>query len=380
MMTIEELLTSVTTEQQLESFLATLETLGVKARSWRAGGSLRTILRVVAATYAGFSVSIQAFARAGFLELATGGWLTLLADQVFDVQRIPATFATGVEQLTNAGGGVFVVAPGEFRVLGATGKAYVNVAAFTLNPSDVLDIDVRAVELGSASSAPAGTVTDLETALAGVGATNPAALVGSDEEKDPDLRARCRAKLGTISGKGPRGAYAYAVRSALRGDGSAVDVNRLRISPSSSTGVVTVYVASPAGPPLPSDLPFIQASIERWARPDSVTATAVGATALAVSRTLTIWARAQEGLTASDLAALVNASLIAMVAAYPIGGIPKPPATQGYLYADGLAGTAKSAHLAIYDVDGAGSDVAMSPGEVVTLSVTLDVRLVEVPT
>lgn len=381
MITIEELLAPVTTEAQLEKFLATLETLGVPARSWREGGSLRTMLWGVAATYAGFSESVLGFVRAGFLETATGGWLTLLAFNVYGVARIEATFATGIVTLTNAGGGVYAILPGELRLISAvTAKAFTNTAAIALNPGAVLAVPVRAVELGAASSATPATVTTLETALPGVSVTNAAAIVGSDAESDADLRERCRNRLAVISGKGPRGAYAYAVRSAVRTDGSAVDINRLRVSPGSSTGVVTVWVASPTGAPTPTDLPFIAAAIETYARPDTVTATLLAAVPVALASTITVWARATPGLTAPDLALLVSTALSAMIRDCPIGGIAKPPSVQGYLYADAIAGAAKSAHAAIFDVDGVGGDLAIAPGEVATLATTLDVRLVEVST
>lgn len=299
---LDELLTPVTTDQQYEQFLDLLEAIGLKARSWRQGGALRTILRIVAGVYAGFSAIATAFIRAGFLEHAVGSWLTLLAFYVYGVTRIPATFATGEVTLTNSStGNVFDVGSDELRVLAISGKSYTNVSPFILGPGQSLTIAVRAVEIGASSSAPPGTITTLETQMSGVTVTNAAAVVGSDEERDPDLRQRCIDKLGTLSGLGPRGAYAFSVRSATRPDGSFVDVNRLRVSPGSSTGQVTVYVASPSGAPAAEDLEYIRAAIELYARPDSVTATVLAATPVAFTPALTIWARRTEGLTEATL-------------------------------------------------------------------------------
>jgi hypothetical protein len=380
-LSVEDLLVPVTEEQQLDRFLTTLENVGVRARSWREAGVYRTILRVVAGAYAGFSQSVLGFVRAGFLEEADGGWLTMLSAQVYGVARIPATFATGTVTLTNAGGGTYTWAPTELRVIHATtGKAYTNLAAETLAPGNVHAVSVGAIEIGTPSNASAGTVTKFETAYPGVTVTNVYPVVGSNDEADSDLRERCRNRLSVISGKGPRGAYAYAVKSALRSDGSPVDINRVTVSPSSSTGVVTVYVASPAGAPAATDLPFIAANVELLARPDSVTATIVAATVSASSRTLIVWAKAQGGLSAADLGTLVATSLDTMVAAYPIGGIPKPPSADGYLYATNIEGAARDAHPSIFAVDGAGADIALTAGQVATLAATLDVRLVTVST
>lgn len=380
MISIEELLVPVTTAQQEEKFLSTLESIGVKARSWREGGSLRTILRIVAATYAGFSTSILGFVRAGFLETADTGWLTLLAYYVYGVSRIEATFATGQVRLTNAGGGVYAaVAIGALTVKSpVTQKTYTNTEVFTLNPGDVLLVAVQAVEQGTSSSAPPTTVTSLVTIMPGVSVTNLTAIVGRDAEEDPELRQRCRDKLGILSGKGPRGAYAYAVRSAVRTDGSPVNINRLAITPSSSTGTVSIYVASPSGAPASTDLVFIRESIELYARPDTVTATVLAANPVAFSKSLTVWAKRTDGVSAADLTTLVGNALLTMISAYPIGGIPKTPSVQGYLYATTIEGAAEAAHSSIFAIDGVGSDLLMNLGDVATLAATLTIRIVDV--
>jgi hypothetical protein len=384
MITITELLQPVTTAQQNEKFLSALEAVGLKARSWREGGSLRTILKIVAAAYAGFTKSMLGFVQAGFLETATFGWLTLLAFYVYGVTRIDQTFATGQVQLTNGGGGVYsggsAIPVGGLVVQHATtGKTYTNTAIIDgFNPGVTLFASISATEAGSPSSAQVGTITVLQTVLPGVTCTNLVAIVGADAEADPDLRTRCKNKLSTISGLGPRGAYAYAVKSALRTDGSVVNVNRLSISPSSSTGVVTIYVASPTGAPLSTDLPFITTSIEKYARPDSVTVVLLPANPVSLARTLTVWAKRSDGVAAADIRLLVANALAAVTSTYPIGGITKPPSLQGYLYATTVEGTAEAAHPSIYAIDGAGADLAMSPGDVVTLAATINVNLVDV--
>src|SRR5205085_11030974 len=102
------------------------------------------------------------------------------------------------------------------------------------------------------------------------------------------------------------------------------------------------------------------------------------ATGVPVTRTLTVWCKRVDGVSASDVKALVEAKLAAEIQEYPVGGIAKPPSIQGYLYADFLAGVAKSAHSSIFDIDGTGSDVALAVGEVATLAVTVNVRIVDV--
>lgn len=377
MISLSDLITPVTTDQAMESLLSTLETLQVPARSWRTGGAYRNILRAAAGLYSGLSSVVAGFAASGFLDTASGGWLTLLAYFVYGVTRPPATFAVGQVLFTNAGGGNYTNAAGTVTLLWVSGKkAYVTTEALNLiGPSTQL-VGVQAVEIGAASTVGPGQVDTLQSPLSFVTVTNPASIVGSDELDDEDLRELCRNKLAALSMLGPRGAYAYAVQVAKRFDGSAVDINRLVVIPDGTTLGVTVYCASPSGPPLSSDLDLVRDSVEAWARPDSVTAVVVGATSVAYSRTLTVWAQATTGVAASDIETAVLTALATMIAKYPIGGVAKPPSTQGYLYATNIEGTAKSAHPSIFAVDGAGADLLLTLGQVVTLAATINVRIV----
>jgi hypothetical protein len=350
MSVIDDLLTPVTADDQLESFLATLEGIGLPARSWRSGGVYRTILRVVAEQYSAFSFAAVEVVASNFLETARGGWLTRLAASTFGVTRNPATFATGFITLTNSGGGIYSLATGQLRVeCVTTGKSYTNV-------------------------------TRVVTVLPGVASANPAAIVGQDAEAYDSLRARCNASRAAGGVYGPRSIYAYAARSAKRIDGSPVDVTRVRVANDPATGIVAVVVASASGSPTPTDLQAVRDSVEAIARPDSVTATVAGAIATPVTATIIVWARRIDGVSVADLATRVQTALATMIASYPIGGIAKPTSMQGYLYADNIAGTSRSADNSIFDVDYAGGDLAIPANGVAVFAATVDVRLVAVAT
>lgn len=372
MIPIDALITPVTEDQFLETFLSNLETLGLKARSWRPGGVYRTILRILAATCASFSDLQVRFIKSGFLELAEGDWLTWVAFWVYGVTRPEATFAVGPVTLTNLGGGEYTFAARQLRVFNtSTQKAFTNAEAFPLLPLATLDIAIVAVEIGSESSSSAGAIDDIETLYDGsIEVTNAAPVLGSDAMLDADLRQLCIDKLAARSVFGPRGAYAYAIRSALRPDGTPVDINRLSISPASSTGVVTMFVASPSGVPTDEDLDAARANVELLARPDTATASLEASSSVTITRTLTIWAQKQPGLTAADVITLAQKQLVTLNRNYPIGGIRKGT-TQGWFYADTLESRVQQAHAAIYDVDGTGDDVALDPGEVAVLAVTI---------
>ncbi len=376
---IDDLITPLTEDQILERFLANLEAIGLRARSWRPAGTYRTILRVVAGLCASFSDEQAKFIRSGFLELAEGNWLTWVAFYVFGVTRPESTFATGEVTLTNTSGGDYSFAAGQLRVFNtATQKAYKNVDVVELPPLGTVSFDIIAVEIGADSSSSTGTIDDIETQYVGqITVTNAAPVVGSDAMPDEDLRQLCRDKQGARSAYGPRGAYAYAIRTALRDDGSTVDVNRYSISPSSSTGVVTIYLASPSGVPTVDDVDAVIDNVEEIARNDVATADISAASAVTITRSVTVWARKQPGLRAADLEELVDAQLVLLNRSYPIGGIKKDTLS-GYFWADSLDAAVQKAHPAIFSVDGTGADVALATGEVPILAVTVaDVRLVD---
>ena len=378
-LTIDDLTTELTADQVVETWLTNLETLKIPARSWRKAGALRTIMRVAAISYAQFT-QVQVLAnKSGFLDLASGGWLTLLARYLFDVERPTATFATGQATLVNGGGGLYTHAARTYQVKNtATGKVYTNVSSFTLNPLATLTIDIEAIEAGSASSSGPGEIDAQVTIDNGVTVSNDAAVVGTDALEDEPLRELCRAKRESLSPLGPRGAYKFAILTATRDDGTLVDINRVQVSHSSSLGRVHAYAASPSGTPVAGDLTAAEANVEAIARPDAVTFTLEGAVGVPISTSLTVWATTTPGLDAAGLQQLVDQALIAMGKTYPIGGIKKPPSAQGYLYAGNIEGTAKGVHPAIFDVTGA-VDTPLNDGQVPVLTNAITVNFVEAP-
>ena len=377
MLSIDDLFTPLDGDTVLATWLTTLETFGVPAKSWRVGGAARSILRVVANTYAGFTILQSDLAKAAFLDSSTGNWLTLLARYVYGVERITATFATGKVTFTNSGGGVYSYAAGAVRVSStSTGKSYVTTEDLTLGAMGSATIAIEATELGTASNAAPGLIDKLETTMLGVAVGNALAVQASDQEFDEDLRIRCRGKIAGLSPRGPRGAYDYAARSALRGDGSPIGVNRTWIANDLGTGTVNIWCATPAGIVAAPDLPYIVASIEAIARPDTVTVAVASAISTPLSGSLIVWARRTAGWDAPAYTTAIDAVLLAALATYPIGGIAKPPSTDGYLWASFIDGVVKSAHASIFAVDGA-ADLAITFGHVATFAASLDIRIVD---
>jgi len=374
---ISTLLTPLDTDTVFNEWMAALQAAGVPSNTWRVGGPMRTLMRIIAASIVAMWTVCVAMISGGFLETASGNWLTFLAYYVYGVIRVAATQAQGSITLVNAGGGVFDANPGALILQNTTTKkTYVNINAIHLGAGATLTgVLIIAQETGSASTTASGTVLGFVTPWAQVTATTTTDVVGLDAQSDDDLKATCMAHLGALSMLGPRDAYAYAIRTA-NDNGTPVNINRRSITRTSSTGTVGVVCASPSGAPSPGDLTAVANNIETIARPDTVTVTTAGATVVASTQNITVWAVQTAGLDAPSLATMVQDAVAELVSAYPIGGLTKPPATAGYLFATDMVGAAKDAHAAIYAIDGF-SDIALTASQVASVTVNVTVRFVQ---
>lgn len=370
---LDTLVTPMTVDEAKTAIYDALAAQGVVTTSWKPGAVVRTIIAALAIVLAGLSWVQSQLARMGFLDLAEGDWLTAVAYYVYGVTRIQATFATGTVNATNSGAGVYSGAAGDLILASSvTGKSYRATAAWSIGAGAVdVSIPVEAVESGSASSVDAGDLDTLTTTLSGVTVTNPAALVGADVEGDAALRLRCRESLGALSPNGPKDAYAYFARSAVRADGTSIGVTRVRTI-ADGLGGVTVYVATGSGGVTgtsgnpATDLGAIQTSINENVEPIAITAVAVSAAALTVAVTYELWLRDSTGLTTAQVETLVSAALSAALSDAPIGGEVISPAT-GKVYVDTLeaaiVGALPAASVIRVDVTVPAADVAVAVSE-----------------
>lgn len=374
---ITTLLTPLDADVTFNTWMQALKDAGVPSDSWRKGGPMRTLMRIIAATIVAAWTVVIAAISGGFLETSQGNWLTLLAFYVYGVSRVEATFAQGSVTLVNAGGGVFDANPGELILINTTTKkTYTNTAIIHLGSgATITGVAIIALEAGSASTSPAGTITGFVTPWSNVTVTNPADVVGLDAQSDADLKSLCMLKLGALSLLGPRDAYAYAIRTA-NNNGAPVNINRRSISRSNSTGTVSIVIASPSGAPSAGDLAAVETNIEAVARPDTVTVNVTGAVVVTSSQSITVWAVQTAGLDAPALTSMVEDAVTALVAEYAIGGLTKPPSSAGFLFASDMVGAAKDAHPAIYAVDGF-TDIPLSSGQVASVVLSISVRFVQ---
>lgn len=364
-MSLKDYISGLTVEQVKEAGLNALEDLGFPVTSWHSGAIPRTMNALFARMFAPWTSAMAALHAAGFLDYAERGLLTLLAKQVYDVDREPATFAPGWVTLTNTGGGNYVLAARKARILNpTTKKLYTNVSAFTLGPLQTgLEVEVVALEAGSGSNAGPGGLSQLQTPLLGVTVTNAAALVGRDEESDPSVRLRCRAKLGALSPNGPKDVYDYVARTSELVDG--VVVTRTRIIADSSTGDVRCILAGPSGPLSGGDVAKVQAAYNRLAGPQCIDPLAESASGVSVAVTSTVYVYNDANLDEAQVQALVLSHLTAWFATIPIGGFNAETLYRHQIQSQILrAGAAGAAEPPIFraDIAAPASDVTLNDG------------------
>jgi hypothetical protein len=382
MIPIETLVTPITADQLLELVLDALETAKVPARSWRPGGTARTIIGTLVQFAAMAATLLTSLIAGMFLAFARGDYLTAHAEDVYGVERIKATFASaklGVT-FTNAGGGSFPINPNELVVKSSnTGARFrvtgVNGLAFVIPSNGSVSADVEAIEPGAASSVSPSEIDTLETTLAKVSVTNPGSIVGTDAESDDALVVRCLAERGTWSSQGPRNAYEAAVLSSTLSDGTPTSINRVSVSRFSSIGKVTIVCATPSGTPTSDELAAALDAVNARAKPDTVTVELDGAVTTDTTHSVIVWCR---GGAEPIIRLRAQQALAKFISTYPIGGIVKPGiGGLGKLWADAIGAVVIGSSPEVYDVDFVGGevDIDLAADQVAVDTTTFDVRI-----
>lgn len=393
-LSLDELTTPLTSDQVKTNIYTAIAAQGTDTTSWEPGAPTRTMIAAFSIIVAAFSQLGALIATGGFLELAAGAWLALVALYVYNEKKLYATFATGTITLHNIGGAIYDYDPDDVVFANTqTGATFRNTGSFTLNPGNTLTIPIRAVEAGSASTSAPGTITTLVTPMLGVIATNLTAVVGTDDEKDPALRQRCSEKLGSLSPNGPWDAFTYAAKNAKRADGSRVGVSRVRLV-KDGAGNIAVYVASASGAisgtrtNLATDLGAVDDAIQRNAASITDTANAVSATAVTVPVTTTVYMYNTSGLTQAQIQTRVTSSIVNFFPDQPISGniLSGDP---GKVFVDAIRSAiantkttddVAAARLPIFHtvVSAPSADVALTVGQV-PVPGTITVNVVQVP-
>lgn len=383
-LSLTDLTTPITVDDAKRSLYDALAALGVPTTSWKSGAVVRTILAVSAVMDSAFSELDANIAKSGFLELAEGDWLRACALYGFGVEAIEATFASGEVTLTNSGGGIYPLDPGDLVLLSTAGKQYRNTTTFTIAASSTITVPVEALEAGADSTAPPNTIIDFVTPLLGVTVTNANPVIGLDAETDDALRERCLEKRSSLSPNGPAGAYEFFAKGAKRQNGETIGITRVRVTPNSTTATVTVTVATPSGPVTgdpddPStDLGAVNLTIQTNVVPLGVTAIVQSAVPVTFAITYEVWAYTTSSLTAGELQTMIAESLTSFFETEPVGGNVIPPDV-GKVFHDAIVSAIADTRSEIFHVEVTNptGDVNIAANEVPVLgTITPTIHLV----
>ena len=106
MATLTDMLTTETKAAIYARGLAVAQALGLNVTSWVAGDPTRSLYHFLSNILETLEIQVAGYVSSGFLDYATGNWLTLLAEQLYGVTRTEATYASTTVRLTNGGGGL----------------------------------------------------------------------------------------------------------------------------------------------------------------------------------------------------------------------------------------------------------------------------------
>lgn len=299
MTTYAALQTATTADAYLTQILATLAANGFPVTAWQSGNAGRTLARADAEALADLRAVVAEVAMGGFLDAATGDWLTLLAAGLFDLDRIVATYAVGQVTLTcSASVGPYNITAAGLVVSDGTRRwRSTNTSTLVLASGGTLTLEVKAESPGTAYNVSGSTITVLVSpSLAGVTVSAVSSWLTTSavgEETDADLRVRCRLRWSTLGRGANLDAYEY---NALNAGQSSV--TRAQTVSGGGNGTVTVYVAQSAATATSPQVAAVQAYLDT-VKPMTDTVTVTAATAITVNVTATIYVLAASDSTAN---------------------------------------------------------------------------------
>ena len=172
-MALSDLLVAKTKAQQLTTLLAALKAAGFPVTAWNSGDVARTLVEIDAEALADLTATLVAVTRGGFVDLATGAWLDLLAENLFGLERRAAVSAAGPVLLVDAAGtGPHTIAAGDVWASSTSGKRFTNSEAGTLPQNGALVLAMRAESPGDDWNVDPGEIDTLLTSLPGVEVSN----------------------------------------------------------------------------------------------------------------------------------------------------------------------------------------------------------------
>jgi uncharacterized phage protein gp47/JayE len=229
--------------------------------SWAAFSVPRILVEVFAVAFSAILTVIRKIASGGLIDYASGGWLTLHADQVYGTERKDGVPAQGLLTVTDtAGSGPWTLTAGVALFQTTGGLRYRASSTTVLPQNGTVSVPVIAEAIGTDYNQPAGAITVLGTPLPGVTVTNGSTWLtveGTADETDTELRARAKSRWSTLAPALTSDGYAYWAKLAS----TSVTRAFARVSPT-VPGQVDLYLAGSAAPVSPTEASVVQAALE----------------------------------------------------------------------------------------------------------------------
>lgn len=178
---LSDLLQTPTEDSLRQQILSDLNAAGFPITDWQSGAVLKTYVYMLARIYSILlGQLIPKIAGGGFLSTADEDWITLLAKEVYNVDRQDATFTIQRSTLTcAAGSGPYTISIGAMIAQTTAGRRYRNITGGSLSTAAPLELQWQS-EGPFDSTNPAtsyldqaGSMTTLLTPLPGVTINNP---------------------------------------------------------------------------------------------------------------------------------------------------------------------------------------------------------------
>jgi uncharacterized phage protein gp47/JayE len=252
-LTLAQLLATPAAAQVRDRIFARLNVAGFPISDYYPGSAGRTLLEAIASAINDeVATLVPQLAAGSSIDLASGLWLTWLAEQRYGLTQSPATYTTQTVTLTDTvSAGPYSLSPGDVVVMSLAGKRYILDESGTIPKSNKVALRFKAESPGASYADPAGTITRLVTSYPGVAVDNPAPSFSTVVHLGPGT--------GTIAtGTPPSTPRAYTIRIDITGqpgaatfsistDGAAYDAGgTVPVSPAVATlpgGATVTFVA-----------------------------------------------------------------------------------------------------------------------------------------
>lgn len=325
---ISTLLQTQTEPELLDYFLTEAAIKGINVRGMQAERLARGQMETDAKTHAQYQSLREQIVNGGYLDDATGPWLTLLAFGVWRIVRSPATFAIHQVRLSDAKSvGPKQVNDRRHVAVSTSGKLFRNIESAQVPLNSNVDVQFKAETPGADSNVAINTITKLQTPITGVTVNNPAigatgsSLIvgGANEEGDSSLRTRCRNKWNALGAGGNKPAYAYWIPQSFIEAGESATVTRWYIDDANpfGPGSIGVWLANDSGPATAGEISTVNAYLQLRKALGSGELRTQAASTVAQTITCTVYHDGTNGSVASD----VSSALLNLGAAHGVGEI-----------------------------------------------------------